>query len=293
MLLQIRELYFYSSLARVIPAHIYHHNNSAFLGFPLFGNRQAPFPFKQTCIGEKMKSTSHFAMGHLLYASLQKRGIYLNRIAFVYGNIAPDYTPAMLVSPHFNKVCTRSLTELISTLPQLPLGANGRVGAEYSKQLGIMCHFLCDYFCFAHNDDFAGSIKQHRKYEDELDAFMRRECLKLLDVGAKNHVSAQLSSRLLWNCIEARKEEYLSLGYTLENDLMFSFDACVTSISTLVALSQKVPVPATTISVEDIFTSLKGYATGDCLIYRMFFFRNRRNNIFFLPDLMPPIRAYA
>lgn len=37
--------------------------------------------------------------------------------------------------------------------------------------------------------------------------------------------------------------------------------------------------------------SLKGYATGDNLVFRLFFLKNHNVNIFYMPDLMPPIRA--
>ena len=123
-----------------------------------------------------MKSTSHFALAHLMYASLQKRNIYLNRVAFVYGNIAPDYTPTLLVPPHFSKNCSRITTKIIDDLSQTPICSNGRVGAEYSKQLGLLCHFLCDSFCFAHNDDFSTGLKQHVIYENKLDSYLRHSC---------------------------------------------------------------------------------------------------------------------
>ncbi|MEG1540909.1 MAG: zinc dependent phospholipase C family protein [Oscillospiraceae bacterium] len=238
-----------------------------------------------------MKSTSHFAMAHLLYASLEKRGIYLNRIAFVYGNIAPDYTPAMLVNPHFSKVCNKEITEITACLSQTALDSSGRVGADYSRQLGFLCHFLCDYFCFAHNKEFAGGIKQHRKYEDELDAYLRHNYLRLFDMDGKKQLRLHPSHGLLLRSCERFKEKYLAEGFTLENDLSYSFQACVSAILSLLAMSAKVVDSSVEITLDDLIASLKGYATGNCLTFHMFFFKNRHNDIFFVPELMPPIRA--
>lgn len=159
-----------------------------------------------------MKATSHFAVAHLIYAALQKRGIYLNRTAFVYGNIAPDQTPAMWFAPHFSKVCSRTTSEILSELSQIPVCSTGRIGAEYSKQLGFLCHFLCDYFCFAHNEDFSGNIKQHIAYENELDTFLRRNCLKVLDVEASIPVPSFTSTEELIADNEAQKNNYLEIG---------------------------------------------------------------------------------
>lgn len=238
-----------------------------------------------------MKSTSHFALAHLIYASLQERGIFLNRIAFVYGNIAPDYSPAMLVSPHFSKVCSRMTQKILTELSQTPAGSNGRVGAEYSKQLGILCHFLCDSFCFAHNDDFAINIKQHVTYENELDSFLRHNCLDILDLDGNKSLKLCADSKELIADLEAVKNKYLNCGYTLENDLTYAFDACVSTVVRIVDISQKLPASSFYMELDDFITSLKGYATGNSLVFRMFFYKNRNNNIFFLPELMPPIKA--
>ncbi len=250
-----------------------------------------------------MKSTSHFAMGHLLYAALQKRGIYLNRIAFVYGNIAPDYAPTMLVPTHFGKACTRAVDDISSNLSELHLNNSGRVSAEYSKQLGIMCHYICDYFCFAHNKDFTGSLKQHVAYENRLDSYLRRCCVKLyenngndsvsfFDLDGKTAIPLSESSKALSEDIDQLKSDYLSIGNTFRNDLSFAFDACMRCITSIVAMSKKAAPRHSDLWLDELLAPLKGYATGNSLVFRMFFFKNRNNNIFFLPELMPPIGAY-
>ncbi|NLV85676.1 MAG: zinc dependent phospholipase C family protein [Clostridiales bacterium] len=250
-----------------------------------------------------MKSTSHFAMGHLLYASLQARGVHLNRIAFVYGNIAPDYAPQLLFPTHFGKVCFRAVDGIAKELSQLPLDESGRVNAEYSKQLGIMCHFICDYFCFAHNKGFSGGLAQHVAYENRLDLYLRRCCAKLFDketaptvaffdLDAKKDIALSYSTDILMDDIEEQKGEYLALCNSLRNDLRFSFDMCMQAILSLVSISKKVPSPHYDFWFDDLMLPLKGYATGNSMVFKMFFLRNRNNNIFFLPELMPPIAAF-
>ncbi|PKM74071.1 MAG: hypothetical protein CVU91_03235 [Firmicutes bacterium HGW-Firmicutes-16] len=239
-----------------------------------------------------MKATSHFAVAHLLYASLQKRGIFLNRTAFVYGNIMPDQTPAMWFAPHFGKVCARKSSEILTELSSSPVINSGRVGAEYSKQLGVMCHYLCDYFCFAHNEDFQGGVKQHMAYEIELDTYLRKNCLEILDMDGVSPIQSFSGTEELIAYNETSKCEYLDIGYSLERDLSYAFDACILSIVNVVAISKRVPAAAMSIELDDFVTALKGYATGDNLIFRIFFFKYRNSDLFFLPDLMPPIGAY-
>lgn len=239
----------------------------------------------------EMKATSHFAMAHLLHAAMQKRGIFLNRIAFVYGNIAPDYTPAMWVAPHFSKHCSKMEAALFNELSQLPLSSTGRIGAEYSKKLGFMCHFLCDYFCFAHNEDFSGGIKQHMSYEDELDTYIRKNCLSVLDLDEKAEVDSISSAQSLFNDMEKQKATYFAIGHSTRNDLTFAFDACMSSLVNITGISKRLPSAGINQAFDDHLSSRR-FESGNNLIFKMFFFKYRNSNLFFLPDLMPPIGVY-
>jgi len=240
-----------------------------------------------------MKATSHFAMAHIINAALKQRGIYLDRIAFVYGNIEPDYTPVMWVNPHFNKVCLRTISNNFLELPKVPVCSSGLVGAYYSKRLGMMCHFLCDYFCYAHNDSFSGNISQHISYENELDLFLRSNCLELLDIDEAIEIQPLAGISELFYSLETSHEKYLKAGFSLQNDLCSAFEACISSIVNILALSKRVQAAATSIQLEDFIASLKGYATGNSVVFRMFMFKYRNANLFFLPELMPPIGIYA
>lgn len=237
-----------------------------------------------------MKSTTHFAMAHILASSLQSYNIHVNQIAFAYGNISPDYVPTMVVNPHFGKVCTKNIEDFTAELSQIPISKSGIVNAEYSKKLGIICHYICDYFCYAHNSDFNGSLRQHAKYENNLDSFMRRYWFRLLENGNKLDLTLSYKQDDIAKDIDKIKREYYEKGYTRENDLNYALHACLTAIISTVKLSEKEVNKQNCISTIDSKAN-KGYATGKCYVYKMFLFKNRNNNIFFIPDLMKPLNA--
>ena len=233
-------------------------------------------------------------MAHFLYASLKARGVELSRVAFVYGNIAPDYVPALYVRPHFTWTCNHMITKFVKLLAETPVSEEGCIGPEYSMRLGLMCHFICDYFCFAHNADFSGSVPQHIVYERDLDEYLRENCTKLLDLDASEPVDAIPSVHLILLCISNSKHAYLHEGYTMQNDIIHAFDACLATILSVVALARRVPASTERIESIELYDqamSLKGYATGDNLVFRLFFLKNHNVNIFYMPDLMPPIRC--
>lgn len=239
-----------------------------------------------------MKATSHFAMAHLVFAALKSRGLNLNRTAFVYGNIAPDYIPSVFCAPHFAKACARGVKFVGGRLSEIPLYQDGRAGAEYSKSLGIMCHYICDYFCFAHNKEFTGGMKQHMSYENELDAFLRDNCLDLLDLEAKSPVSVPLSLRGVLENVETNKAEYHRSGYTFENDLRFSFNMCVSSCLAMARVSRRLGERNSLLEEPShTLAHTQSFATSDCYVFRMFFRKHGDRDLFFLPELMPPLNA--
>ncbi|MGI5978592.1 MAG: zinc dependent phospholipase C family protein [Oscillospiraceae bacterium] len=241
-----------------------------------------------------MKSTTHFAMAHFLCASLKARGIELSRVAFVYGNIAPDYVPALYVRPHFTWTCNHMISKFVKLLSETRVSEKGVIGPEYSMRLGLMCHFICDYFCFAHNPDFSGSLPQHITYERDLDEYLRQNCTKLLDLNGAEPLEPIPGEHMMLLRIANSKRNYQHEGYTMENDIRFAFDACLSTIYSAVLLARKVPATAERIESIELYDkamSLKGYATGDNLVFRLFFLKNHNVNIFYMPDLMPPLRA--
>ena len=231
-----------------------------------------------------MKSTSHFAMAHLVQASLQNRGVVLNSSAFAYGNIAPDYMPSMVLTPHFSKVCERKIREISRELSMTPLNESGRVNAEYSKMLGILCHYICDYFCFAHSKDFLSGLKGHVEFENALDTFINQSCIQLLDVDGSDTVIPSRYVDGLISRVARQKELYCEGGYTFKNDMCFAFETCIAAVLSLVAMSQDFAAINGATACDDIFPSLRGYATGEGYVFRMFFFKHRNHNLFFLPE---------
>ena len=87
------------------------------------------------------------------------------------------------------------------------------------------------------------------------------------------------------------KSEYLASPNRLRSDLEFAYNACMQCICSLVAMSQRNEATHSQLWFDELMAQLKGYATGDSLVFRMFFHKNRKNNIFFIPHLMPPITA--
>lgn len=235
-----------------------------------------------------MKSTSHFAMAYLLSAALEKRGVSLDKTAFVCGNIAPDYLPSPRFAPHFAGACYRGIKYTGHRMSRVPIRDEKRVDYRYSCMLGIICHYICDYFCFPHNKEFVGNLKEHVAFEIELDRFLRRNCLDLLDLEGKIPIRVPSSPDGMLERLDSMKEQYRTSGYTFENDLCYAFNACMVCVLSLVYASRclsRTENPGELDAPWLFWVRSKGSG----YIFRMFQYKNRNSDLFFLPELMTPV----
>lgn len=94
-----------------------------------------------------MMFTTHLHVGNYLYdVMLEKEGedLKLNRWQFIYGNIKPDIGRMVLVKHQF--AITGDLF-----VKQLEIIRDSQASPrERSVALGVVTHFICDYFCKFH-----------------------------------------------------------------------------------------------------------------------------------------------
>jgi hypothetical protein len=88
----------------------------------------------------------------------------LDKLAFAYGNIKPDFINKDIKCKHtldeslycVNKYSEKLMRDNISI-------------KEFSEHLGIICHFICDYFCIYHREgNEKKGVFEHVLYEFSL-----------------------------------------------------------------------------------------------------------------------------
>ncbi|HWQ05834.1 MAG: zinc dependent phospholipase C family protein [Clostridiaceae bacterium] len=202
-----------------------------------------------------MKSASHHAMGYLLYSALEQEGIQLDKELFVLGNLLPDYLPELILAPHFTMKCQREINLFTGVLAAQRVLPESEIPLEYSLRLGILCHYLTDYFCFAHSREFQQNLARHSSYEQALDDYFRdhysvEECL--LPAGA--HLQAK-NAREAVQEIFRLKHEYKSAERCFQTDVQYAFSVCLGSIRTLLSLSAAAQKPVRAALLFSPFTA--------------------------------------
>ncbi len=91
----------------------------------------------------------------------------INGMAFRLGSILPDLMPA---SP--DHVIEKSFDYVASLIGELEPGkiitGNAGMDGNFFIKLGIIAHYLTDYFCYVHNDACYTHFLKHYRYENHL-----------------------------------------------------------------------------------------------------------------------------
>ena len=186
-----------------------------------------------------MKSASHHAMGHLLYEALTAQEIQLDRELFVLGNLLPDYLPELILNPHFTLKCQREIHIFTEALSGQPVERGEQLPPEYALRLGILCHYLTDYFTFAHTPEFRLGLKQHSAYEQRLNDYFRNHYTAEESTLPVHEYSVCASARDVVKEVYRMKRDYRAQGCTLSRDVQYAFSACLGAMTQLIMLSEE------------------------------------------------------
>ncbi len=120
-----------------------------------------------------MRKKSHISLARYLVRELRLEKLTKHQKAFYLGSILPDLSPKMITAPHEYETSYGSLQELIRSIHAD--GENGLCSSRVIwRRIGVVMHYLADYFTFPHNISYEGSLKDHCLYEREMKHWMRQ-----------------------------------------------------------------------------------------------------------------------
>lgn len=91
---------------------------------------------------------THLLISQILYKYIYNQtNLKLNKLAFAYGNIKPDFINKDIKCSHTLDESLYSINNYSEELMSHDISI-----IEFSKSLGVICHFVCDYFCIYHRE---------------------------------------------------------------------------------------------------------------------------------------------
>lgn len=107
---------------------------------------------------------THIVFSRYIFSHcLKKLNFKLCKPMFMYGNIKPDLFPGTSDSSHTFKNNIGTVKDYSDMLLNNKLDVK-----EFSLVLGVLCHYICDFFCIYHNENRNKSLIAHIKYEVKL-----------------------------------------------------------------------------------------------------------------------------
>ncbi|HEY8889168.1 MAG TPA: zinc dependent phospholipase C family protein [Clostridium sp.] len=108
---------------------------------------------------------THLLISQILYKYISNNmNFKLDRLAFAYGNIKPDLINKDINHSHTLEESLYSVNKYSEELMNKNISIK-----EFSRSLGVICHFACDYFCLYHREgNEKKGLVEHLFYEEML-----------------------------------------------------------------------------------------------------------------------------
>lgn len=170
--------------------------------------------------GSDMVAGTHIIIANIVYKYLiSKLNFKLDWSSFAYGNIQPDIDKSYID-------CEHNIEDSLQTINYNAeeLMKSDATLKEFSLGLGIICHFICDYFCLYHTLEYwKTNLAAHVAYEGALHAkFLRLQ----ISGGVKLRFKCKTEKNVELMILKLRKK-YYSEPKGINTDINYSVIAAV------------------------------------------------------------------
>lgn len=170
-----------------------------------------------------MFMNTHLVLGKSLNENIDEtKSFFISEKNFIYGNIKPDISSKYVLQKHYldeslDMICSK--VEYLCTL-NLDFVSKYFSIIKFSQELGVICHFICDFFCVAHSErwEMPHSMNKHISYEKDLASVAKDFNFSKFNGDIITHNSFKDFFTSLYS-------EYKT-KLNFENDLSFSSFAC-------------------------------------------------------------------
>lgn len=176
-----------------------------------------------------MLINTHFIISKSILENIESsKSFFISKKNFIYGNIKPDISSKYVLSKHYLEESLSMILDKIKCLCQLTLDSLKRYFSisKLSQELGVICHFLCDFFTAPHSErwEFTHSMNKHVTYEKELASYAKN-----MDFSNCN-LNYEID-RTVEDFFHEVYKKYKSCHISYENDLKYSAYVCNTIVN--------------------------------------------------------------
>lgn len=181
-----------------------------------------------------MRKKSHISLAWYLMNSTGMGYLKEHKGSFYIGSILPDCVPAFLVRKH---TVEDSFSVLEKEIGKLVSHFDPKKGANcyFCRHLGVITHYISDYFTFPHNANYPGKLKDHCIYEEELKkkirAYVHSPEARKMRLGETIHTPEEIVA-----FIRRMHEIYMMAQSAVRRDCEYIISLCHTVVDAILIL---------------------------------------------------------
>ena len=187
-----------------------------------------------------MRKKSHISLAVQIMDSMELDNVFDYRLPFYVGSIWPDCRPSFVTTPHKFDITFDDIEHKISKFIanyDKDKGMNMRRCAG----LGVIIHYIADYFTYPHNAHYPGTLKDHCSYEENLKHRMRSFVRNRYESGEMQYDERMLptihSLQELLDYVKEKHEYYVHDRGNVNLDCAYSYIVCLAVMYSLLQLA--------------------------------------------------------
>lgn len=172
-----------------------------------------------------MRKKSHISVAKYLLNSKGMEYLQGHKKSFYWGSILPDCVPSFITRRH----CIEDTIEILKKeIDKVTIDYDAEKGLStyFCRHLGVITHYVADYFTFPHNSIYPGNIKDHCAYEEELKHAMREYVKSDRAKRVRQETGLFQNSEEIVSFIKEIHAQYLQLMLQVKIDCMYIVELC-------------------------------------------------------------------
>ncbi len=185
-----------------------------------------------------MRKKSHISLAKGVINGLDIGDRINHRLSFFVGSIWPDCTPSFLTKRH----CIDETFDILAVNMEKFLEkykTNKDMSILSTWRMGIVMHYIADYFTYPHNSHYTGGFKQHCIYEEELKHRMYSFVADVKNAISQYDVPVFASTSQIKDYIKNRHNAYMKLNANVDYDCGYSVNTCMAVMASLLYIVDK------------------------------------------------------
>lgn len=172
-----------------------------------------------------MRKKSHISLAKYIVDSTGMESLKEHKKAFYIGSILPDCTPSFITRKHCIEETFDILKKEIKKVTE-DYDVEKGIGRYYCRHLGVITHYIADYFTFPHNTIYPGTIKEHCQYEGELKHAFRSYVKSEESRRIRERTGTFASVEEILQFITGMHDQYLETIKAIKVDCRYIVELC-------------------------------------------------------------------